>query len=272
MTTPDTSSDVLTDRPQPLPLILRPRRDETVGAYIRRLAHANHLRPSYLRQYLCAPPTYQGSVRAARLAVVTGRSVDALTRHFSTLQTEARPHRLHPEPDEPDDAPLDAEAEPDSPTRRPRSIANLIKRRGQQGARELLDAIRQEAKTNPSLRAITRKFRVQADTVLLALTTDPNPMAFRRAPPRGNRVYDAYAHIIDDLLTQKPPLSRWAIWECLVDKHGAELSYGSVSQYITNKIRNEGLPRSRKTEKTSPKRERGADQLRKPDHPLSQSN
>ncbi|MDG4750407.1 hypothetical protein O7630_05620 [Micromonospora sp. WMMD718] len=269
MTSPDTSSDVLTDRPQPLPVIPRPRRDETVGTYIRRLAHANHLRPSYLRQYLCAPPTYQGSVRAARLAVITGRTVDALTRHFSTLQTEARPHRLNPEPD---NAPHQPEAEPNSPPRRPRSIANLIKRRGQQGARELLDAIRQEAKINPSLRAITRKFRVQADTVLLALTTDPNPMAFRRAPPRGNRVYDAYAHIIDDLLAHKPPLSRWAIWERLVDEHDAELSYGSVCQYITNKIRNEGLPRSRKTEKTNPKRERGADQLRKPDHPYSQSN
>ncbi|MGC4857006.1 hypothetical protein ACLQ24_27440 [Micromonospora sp. DT4] len=201
--------------------------------------------------------------------MVTGRSVDALTRHFSTLQTEARPHRLNPEPD---DAPREPEAEPDSPPRRPRSIANLVKRRSQQGARELLDAIRQEAKTNPSLRAITRKFRVQADTVLLALTTDPNPMAFRRAPPRGNRVYDAYAHIIDDLLAQKPPLSRWAIWERLVDEHGAELSYGSVSHYITSKIRNEGVPRSRKTEKTGPKREPGADQLRKPGQPVSQSN
>ncbi|MDG4755794.1 TniQ family protein [Micromonospora sp. WMMD718] len=256
MTSPDASSDVLTDRPQPLPVIPRPRRGETVGSYVRRLAHANHLRPSYLRQYLCAPPTYQGSVRAARLAVVTGRTVDALTRHFTTLQAEARPHRLNPEPD---DAPLEPKAEPDSPPRRPRSIANLVKRRGQKGARELLDAIRREAKINPSLRAITRKFRVQADTVLLALTTDPNPMAFRRAPPRGNRVYDPYTHIIDDLLAQKPPLSRWAIWERLVDEHGAELSYGSVCHYITQKIRDQSVPRSRSTEKTA--RNADADQV-----------
>ncbi|MEV4826847.1 TniQ family protein [Micromonospora sp. NPDC049257] len=241
MTNPDTSSDVLADRPQPLPVIPRPHRGETLNSYVRRLAHANHLRPSYLRRYLCAPPGHQGSVRAARLAVLTNRTVDALTRHFTALQTEPRPHRLHPEPE----LPIPRQPGPDSPPRRPRSIANLIKRRGQQGARELLDAIRHEAKINPSMRAITRKFRVRADTVLLALTTDPNPMAFRRAPPRGNRVYDPYAHIIDDLLAQKPPLSRWAIWERLVDEHDAELSYGSVCHYITGKIRNQGIPRKR---------------------------
>ncbi|MBM0279383.1 hypothetical protein [Micromonospora tarensis] len=95
------------------------------------------------------------------------------------------------------------------------------------------------------MRAITRKFRVRTDTVLLALTTDPNPMAFRRAPPRGNRVYDPYTHIIDDLLAQKPPLSRWAIRERLVDEHDAELSYGSVCHYIAGKIRNQGIPRKR---------------------------
>ncbi|SCL17840.1 TniQ family protein [Micromonospora inyonensis] len=267
MTSPD-NADILADRPQPLPVIPRPQRDETVGSYVRRLAHANHLRPSYLRQYLCAPPGYQGSVRAARLAVVTNRTVDALTRHFTTLQTEARPHRLHPKPN----APTPPEPQPDEPPRRPRSIANLVKKRGQKGARELLDAIRHEAKTNPSLRSITRKFRVQADTVLLALTTDPNPPSFRRTPPRRNRIFDPYAHIIDDLLAQDPPISRWAIWEHLVDEHGAELSYGSVRDYIVGKVRDQTVPRSRPTEKTSPKRPHGSSQLRKPDHPLSQSN
>lgn len=139
MTSPDTS-DVLADRPQPLPVIPRPRRDETLGSYVRRLALANHLRPSYLRQYLCAPPTYQGSVRAARLAVLTNRTVDTLTRHFTTLQTQARPHRLHPEPDAP--TPHEPEHEPDEPPRRPRSIANLVKKRGQKAARELLVGVR----------------------------------------------------------------------------------------------------------------------------------
>lgn len=268
MTSPDTT-DILADRPQPLPVIPRPRRDETLGSYVRRLALANHLRPSYLRLYLCAPPTYQGSIRAARLAVLTNRTVDALTRHFTTLQAEARPHRLHPEPD----TPTPHEPEPDEPPRRRRSIASLAKKRGQKGARELLNAIRHEAKINPSLRSITRKFRVQADTVLLALTTDPNPTTpSRRRTPRRNRIFDPYAHIIDDLLAQNPTISRWEIWEHLVDEHGAELSYGSVRDYIIGKIRGQTVPRSRKTERTSPKRGRGADQPRKPDHPPSQSN
>ena len=266
MTSPD--ADVLADRPQPLPVIPRPRRGETINSYVRRLAHANHLRPSYLRQYLGAPPGYQGSVRAARLAVLTNRTVDALTRHFTTLQAEARPHRLPTNPDEPTDQP-----EPDSRPHRRRSIASLAKKRGQKGARELLDAIRHEAQINPSLRSITRKFRIQADTVLLALTTDPNfTTRSRRTPPRRNRVFDPYAHIIDDLLAQDPTISRWEIWERLVDEHGAELSYGSVRHYVTGRIRDQTVPRRRKTEKSSAKRQPGADQLRKPDQPPSQSN
>lgn len=247
MTIPD--GDVLADRPQPLPVIPRPHRGETVHSYVRRLAHANHLRPSYLRQYLCAPPGYQGSIRAARLAVLTNRTIDALTRHFTTLQAEARPHRLPANPDKP--TPDQPEPEPESRPHRKRSIASLAKKRGQKAARELLDAIRREAQINPSLRAITRKFRVQADTVLLALTTDPNPTTpSRRTPPRRNRIFDPYVHIIDDLLAQDPTISRWEIWERLVDEHGAELSYGSVRHYVTGRIRDRTVPRRRKTEKS----------------------
>lgn len=96
MTSPD--ADLLADRPQPLlPVIVRPQQDETVNAYVRRLAQANHLRPSHLRQYLCAPSGYQGSVRAARLAAVTNRTVEALTRNFPALQVETP----HPRPGRP---------------------------------------------------------------------------------------------------------------------------------------------------------------------------
>lgn len=258
MTSPD--ADLLADRPQPLPIIVRPQRDETLNSYVRRLARANHLRPSQLRQYLCAPPGYQGSIRAARLAAVTNRSVQALTRHFADLQVEARPR-----------APADPKPRPDKPARR-RTIANLAKKRGQNAARELLDAIRAEAHANPSLRSITRKFRVHADTVLLALITDPNEATKSRRPPsRRKRVFDPYTPIIDDLMAREPTITRWEIWERLVDEHGAELSYGSVRDYIRDKIRDQTVPRRRKTEKPRRKRSSGADQLRKAGRPDSQS-
>lgn len=259
MTSPD--DDLFADRLQPLPIIVRPNRDETLNSYVRRLAHANHLRPSQLRQYLCAPPGYQGSVRAARLAALTNRTIEALTRHFPTLQIEPRtriPTNPRPRPQEP------------VPPRR--TIANLAKKRGQTATRELLDAIRTEAHANPSLRAITRKFRVHADTVLLALITDPNAVTkSRRSTPRGNRVFGPYTAIIDDLMTHEPTITRWEIWERLVDEHGAELSYGSVRDYIRDTIRDQTIPRSRKTEKSRRKRASGAEQMRKPDHPDSQS-
>lgn len=37
----------------PLPIRVRPQRAETTESYARRLARANHLRPSYLRTFLC---------------------------------------------------------------------------------------------------------------------------------------------------------------------------------------------------------------------------
>jgi hypothetical protein len=45
-------------RLSPLPVRPRPATGEPVSSYVRRLAAANHLRPSYLRGYLAGPPSY----------------------------------------------------------------------------------------------------------------------------------------------------------------------------------------------------------------------
>ena len=52
----------------PLPIRPRPRRGETTESYARSLARANHLRPSYLRAFLCDPPRRTGAIRPWRLA------------------------------------------------------------------------------------------------------------------------------------------------------------------------------------------------------------
>ncbi|MFF9819849.1 TniQ family protein [Streptomyces sp. NPDC014006] len=70
------------DRPRLLPVRPRPKAGETTDSYVRRLARANHLKPSYLRGYLVGPPDYgQGKrPRADRLAAVTGRRQNMLER------------------------------------------------------------------------------------------------------------------------------------------------------------------------------------------------
>jgi hypothetical protein len=62
----------------PLPIRVRPQRAETTESYVRRLARANHLRPSYLRAFLCDPPRRTGAIRPWRLAVLSGRPLRAL--------------------------------------------------------------------------------------------------------------------------------------------------------------------------------------------------
>ncbi len=69
----------------PLPIRLRPLPAETAASYMRRLARANHLRPSYLRTLLSDPPQYTGAIRAERLAALSGRTIQALRTPSPTL-------------------------------------------------------------------------------------------------------------------------------------------------------------------------------------------
>src|SRR4029077_10033787 len=94
----------------PLPIRVPPQRAETTESYARRLARANHLRPSYLRtflcdpprhtgairpsscvQSLCAPPRHAGAIRPWRLAAISGRSVRALEHALADLTQGSPP-------------------------------------------------------------------------------------------------------------------------------------------------------------------------------------
>ncbi|SRR6266480_3552315 len=77
----------------PLPIRVRPQRAETTGSYARRLARANHLRPSYLRTFLCDPPRHTGAIRPWRLAAISGRSVRALEHALADLTQGSPPGR-----------------------------------------------------------------------------------------------------------------------------------------------------------------------------------
>ena len=84
----------------PLPIRVRPQRAETTESYARRLARANHLRPSYLRAFLCDPPQRTGAIRPWRLAALSGRSARALEHALADLAPQPgpppRPPPRHP--------------------------------------------------------------------------------------------------------------------------------------------------------------------------------
>lgn len=68
----------------PLPARPRPEAGETATSYIRRLAAANHLRPSYLHSIL-RDPFPVGTISPERLAALSGRSAPVLKRTLDGL-------------------------------------------------------------------------------------------------------------------------------------------------------------------------------------------
>jgi len=211
----------VTARPlAPLPVPVRPRHGETAASYIRRLARANYLRPSYLRSLVCSPP--QTGVRADLLAAVSGRTARALERTLAGLAQRpgtGPPQILRPPP-------LPPAAEPG-----------------------ILDSIRRDAAADATVpvRLLAARHRVSRRTVLQALTppgTEPgNPHPPWPAPPLA-----PLRPLIDACLAEEPDLPAYQVWERLLDQHGAEISYLSVNAYVTRRrARSNGKPRTRTT-------------------------
>ncbi|MET7762819.1 TniQ family protein [Streptomyces sp. NPDC005393] len=79
-----------TDRPALLPIQVPPRLGETTDSYIRRLARANHLKPSYLHRFLCGPPFWFGKPSLSRLAAASGRPRRSLERALADVASPRR--------------------------------------------------------------------------------------------------------------------------------------------------------------------------------------
>ena len=82
--------------PPPLPVRVRPAAGESVESYIRRLARANHLRPSLLQVYVRSPGVPTGAVRLPRLAAASGSTLAALTGTLTGLPPASGRHRPPP--------------------------------------------------------------------------------------------------------------------------------------------------------------------------------
>ncbi|MEU9997759.1 TniQ family protein [Streptomyces sp. NPDC050848] len=79
-----------------LPMRVRPYLGESTDSYIRRLARANHLRPSYLHGFLCGPPNWFGKPHLARLAALTGHSSEALQHALADASSPRRRRKPAP--------------------------------------------------------------------------------------------------------------------------------------------------------------------------------
>ncbi len=185
----------------PLPIRPRPAAGEPVSSYVRRLARANHLRPSYLHGYLAGPPGYLRAISPQRLAVLSGRTAAVLER---TLTGLTRPGR-------------------DTPCQPSRRVTRAADKPG------LFAAIRRDAQDGHSIRALAARHRVHRRTIRQALAGPVPPP--RKTPQRTsalNRLHDP----IMAMLTAEPGLTVRQVWERLLDEHDAGSSYATVRDYV----------------------------------------
>jgi len=192
----------------PLPVRPRPHRGETADSYLRRLAAANHLRFSYLRQYLAVPRGSYGPIDPRQMAVLAGREPHAILRAFPELIPSA----------------------PRPGTRRGtrEEIA-----RNHAAKREKYAAIRRDAENGLTHRAIISKRHVGRRTIALALASAEPPE--RKKIHREPEALSGLHPHIDAMLDEDPAMRTAAIWQRLADNHGTTVAYPTLRTYVTSR-------------------------------------
>jgi TniQ len=186
----------------PLPIRVRPVTGESVESYIRRLARANHLRPSLLHVYVRDPVAPSRAIQLERLASVSGRTVAALAHALTGL---SKPRTTD--------------------TVRPRAETTQAARK-----QRLFAAIRADAAHGLSIRELAARHHTHRRTVRQALASSTPPPR----KPTGSwsaPVLDPIRDTIDNIRRDEN-LTTWQIWTRLVDDHDAKVSYGTVGDYI----------------------------------------
>jgi hypothetical protein len=196
------------DRIRPLPVQVRPAAGESAESYVRRLARANHLKPSYLRRHLATPQGSYGPIQPDHLAAVTGRTLPAVLHALPDLVARPRQHG----------------------TRRKTEDDKL---RNQAQRRALFAAIRRDAAAGLSQRAIERKHHVGRRTIVKALVSENPPP--RKKINRPSLVLHGLHHHVDAMIQKNPTITVTEVWEHLVDDHDATVSYGTVRAYVTKR-------------------------------------
>lgn len=186
------------DVPARLPIAVRPHLGESTDSYVRRLARANHLRPSALHGYLCGPPFWFGKPRIELLAAVSGRPWTVLVRALTDCRVPRRRDNLRL-----------------SPTPMPPHTVQLYQR------------IRQDGEGHGrSLAALATRHGVDRRTVRTALTAALPPS---REGPRSVRAATVSAPLMA-LIDQRIERGESAreIWTYLMDEATVSVSYSTV--------------------------------------------
>jgi transposase len=189
----------------PLPRQVRPQHGETAERFVHRLAHANHLRPTYLRGCLTQSGG-PGPIRLEELAALTGRTPANLTRLFPEL---APRHR--------------------TPGRARDTAAKKAK--NDQRKRQLFASIIADVEAGMSQRAIATKRHVSRQTIRKALHHQSPPP--RKKIHRRPAVLHDLARHIDAMLQAEPTVKTIEIWQRLHDKHDATPSYPAIRAYVS---------------------------------------
>lgn len=187
----------------PLPLRVRPHLGESTENYIRRLAKANHIRPSTLHSIACGPPSWTGKPHLNRLAVLADRPVEHLGRALTDGVV---------------------------PRRRPTvtgQYATLPR-----GIYLLYRVIRKDAEDGLSLRHLAERHGVERSIVRKALTTPMPPARQRPNPYRKAPVISSVRHLITPMISQN--MNAKDIWKALMDDHGVSISFSTLNAYIRN--------------------------------------
>jgi len=212
--------------PPPLPVRVRPAAGETIESYIRRLARANHLRPSLLQVYVRNPGVPAGAIRMRRLAAVSGSTVTALTRALTGLAAARGQHRAPPAGES-------------------------------QAARKarLFGIIRDDAAGVMSIRQIASRHRVHRRMVRQALAAPSGPPPRKRAA-RPAQITGPIRDVLDELASESRTI--WEIWTTVTDEHDSDASYAAIRDYVrTRRLRQAGLlPGSHSTPEDTPAQQR----------------
>jgi hypothetical protein len=187
--------------PPPLPVRVRPAAGETAESYIRRLARANHLRPSLLQVYVRNPDVPTGAIRLRRLAAASGSTRTALAFALTGLTPASQAHRPLPSPAE------------------------------SQAARKarLFGIIRGDAARGMSIRQIAGRRHVHRRMVRQALAEPAGPPP-RKQATRPARAIDPIRNVLDKLAGES--LTIWEIWTTMTDERDSDASYAAIRDYI----------------------------------------
>jgi len=202
-----------------LPITVKLRPGEHPEAFIRRLATANHLRPSYLRFYLTDPPRQLGSVDPGRLARLTGRRVEDLRHVMPTLHPartraarQVRPRRTHHDP----------------------AADNA----------DLTTRLHQAAGIDETVLRLFRQFAIPRRTVIKALADQAPPAWHGDRAGRHSPKLHPFASRLGELIAADPDASATAICRTIRQEARVTVCDAVIRDYINQARARPGDPRS----------------------------